>query len=64
MSLFKKKQLEGKVALYLGDQGQLASGLNDHRWYFTLDKEHYVGPYKRRIQAHRAYTEAKARQHG
>lgn len=55
MQAFKRKQLLGKVAFYLGDRGQLAVGLKDHRWYYTLDNETFVGVYKKRIQAERAF---------
>lgn len=60
--VFKQKQLSSKVAFHVGPQGQFAVGLNDHRWYYTLDSAHYVGPYKRRILAQRAWSEHLKRQ--
>lgn len=55
MRVFKRKQLEGKAHLYVGDRNQYAVGINDGRWYYTLDNETYIGVYKRRILAERAY---------
>lgn len=55
MKVVKRKQLEGKAAMYVGPYGQFAVGNNDHRWYYTLDNELYIGPYRRRIQVQRAW---------
>lgn len=52
---YKRSQLAGKrAAFYIGDRGQFAT-TPDGRWFYTLDEETFVGPYKRRIQVERAY---------